>query len=58
MATFHAVLAGYEVDFAVDDSPLIECIGWAIHSTDHNEFQFDTVRAARTCSQRVTSSSR
>lgn len=34
-ATFHARIAGYEVDFAIDGSPVVvECDGWTFHGAD------------------------
>ena len=44
---FHARLAGYEVDFAVVDSPLfLECDGWSSHGLDRDQFEFDRDRNA------------
>jgi very-short-patch-repair endonuclease len=45
--TFHAVVAGYEVDFLVIDVPLIiECVGWLYHGAQREQFEFDAVRRA------------
>ena len=46
-AEFHAVIAGYEVDFWIADSPIIlECDGWSTHGLDRVQFEKDRVRDA------------
>ena len=46
-ATFHARVAGYEVDFAIDDSPIvIECDGWTYHVADPRRWEGDLDRDA------------
>lgn len=46
-ATFHARIAGSEVDFAIEGSPvLIECDGWAHHVADREQWEFDRDRDA------------
>jgi very-short-patch-repair endonuclease len=41
-ATFHAVVAGWEVDFHVDHTPVvIECDGWSTHGLDREQFERD-----------------
>jgi very-short-patch-repair endonuclease len=45
--TFHAVVAGYEVDFLVIDVPVVvECIGWLYHGAQREQFEFDAARRA------------
>jgi very-short-patch-repair endonuclease len=45
--TFHALLAGHEVDFLVLDSPIvIECDGWATHGLLREKFEHDRERDA------------
>lgn len=45
--TFHARVAGFEVDFLVTDTPVvIECDGWGVHGLNRNQFEFDRVRNA------------
>lgn len=45
--TFHAIVAGYEVDFLVTDTRLIiECVGWLYHGMQRDQFEFDAVRRA------------
>jgi very-short-patch-repair endonuclease len=40
-------VAGYEVDFLVDDTRLIiECVGWLYHGMQRDQFEFDAVRRA------------
>jgi len=44
---FHAVCAGYEVDFLVVGTMIvIECDGWAAHGADPEQFEFDRQRGA------------
>ena len=46
-ATFHARVAGYEVDFAIDGSPVVvECDGWTFHGADRDQWEFDRDRDA------------
>jgi very-short-patch-repair endonuclease len=46
-ATFHARVAGYEVDFLVEDSPIvIECDGWSFHVADRDQWEHDLERDA------------
>lgn len=46
-ATFHARVAGYEVDFAIDGSPIVvECDGWTHHVADREQWEFDRDRDA------------
>ena len=46
-ATFHARVAGYEVDFLVDGTRVvIECDGWRSHGLDRDQFEFDRRRDA------------
>lgn len=46
-ATFHPRVAGYEVDFAIEGSPVvIECDGWAHHVADRDQWEFDRDRDA------------
>ncbi|MEZ5217391.1 MAG: DUF559 domain-containing protein [Ilumatobacteraceae bacterium] len=46
-ATFHARVAGFEVDFLIDDSPIVlECEGWRVHGRDREQFEFDRARHA------------
>lgn len=46
-ATFHARIAGHEVDFAIDDSPIvIECDGWTYHVADRDRWEHDRDRDA------------
>jgi very-short-patch-repair endonuclease len=43
--TFHPRRAGFEVDFAVNDSPVVlECMGWEFHGKNKEQFEFDTDR--------------
>jgi very-short-patch-repair endonuclease len=45
--TFHAVVAGYEVDFLFDDTTVvIECDGHERHGLDRDQFEFDRLRSA------------
>jgi very-short-patch-repair endonuclease len=45
--TFHPRRAGFEVDFAVNDSPVVlECVGWEFHGRNKEQFEFDTERTA------------
>jgi very-short-patch-repair endonuclease len=45
--TFHAVVAGYEVDFLIEGTRVIvECDGWSSHGLDRDQFEFDRVRDA------------
>jgi very-short-patch-repair endonuclease len=40
--TFHAVVAGWEVDFLVDVSPVVvETDGWSSHGLDREQFERD-----------------
>ena len=42
---FHAIVAGFEVDFLVIGSNIvIECDGWGTHGLDRNQFEFDRIR--------------
>lgn len=44
---FHAIVAGYEVDFLVTGVPLVvECDGWAHHGADRDQFELDRRRDA------------
>jgi very-short-patch-repair endonuclease len=44
---FHAVVAGYEVDFLVTGTTvIIECDGWGTHGLDRDQFEFDRMRDA------------
>ena len=44
---FHAVVAGYEVDFLVVGTHIVlECDGWGSHGLDRDQFEFDRVRNA------------
>ena len=46
-AEFHPVIAGYEVDFRIIDSPIVlECDGWSTHGLDKIQFDKDRVRDA------------
>lgn len=46
-AEFHPVIAGYEVDFRILDSPLIlECDGWSTHGLERAQFERDRERDA------------
>ena len=46
-AEFHAVIAGFEVDFWISDSPIVlECDGWSTHGLDRSQFERDRVRDA------------
>jgi very-short-patch-repair endonuclease len=45
--TFHARRAGFEVDFAVNESPVVlECVGWEYHGRNKDQFEFDADRTA------------
>lgn len=45
--SFHADVAGYEVDFLVVDAPLVvECVGWLYHGAQREQFEFDAGRRA------------
>lgn len=42
---FHAVCAGYEVDFLVTGTTVVlECDGWSTHGADREQFEFDRER--------------
>ena len=44
---FHAIVAGYEVDFHFPGTPVVlECDGWETHGRNRNQFEFDRVRDA------------
>ncbi|HEX4983296.1 MAG TPA: DUF559 domain-containing protein, partial [Ilumatobacteraceae bacterium] len=44
-ATFHARLAGFEVDFLVDGTPVVlECDGWDHHGRTREQFERDRER--------------
>ena len=44
-AQFHAIVAGYEVDFHFPGTPVVlECDGWESHGRNRNQFEFDRVR--------------
>jgi very-short-patch-repair endonuclease len=44
-ATFHARVAGFEVDFLVDDSAVVlECDGWDFHSRTREQVEWHTER--------------
>lgn len=44
---FHPVIEGYEVDFRVQDTPVIlECDGWTHHGLDRRGFERDRTRDA------------
>ncbi len=46
-ATFHPIVAGYEVDFRVDDTPVvIETDGWSTHGLDREQFERDREKDA------------
>jgi very-short-patch-repair endonuclease len=46
-AEFHPIIAGFEVDFRIVDSPIVlECDGWATHGLDKAQFEKDRVRDA------------
>lgn len=46
-ATFHARIQGFEVDFHIDDSPvIIECDGWTFHVADPGAWERDLDRDA------------
>lgn len=46
-ATFHARVAGFEVDFLIDGSPIvIECDGWTHHVADRDQWEYDLDRGA------------
>ena len=46
-AEFHPIIAGYEVDFRIIDSPIIlECDGWSTHGLDRAQFEKDRTRDA------------
>ena len=46
-AEFHPVIAGYEVDFRIIDSPIVlECDGWSTHGLDKVQFERDRTRDA------------
>ncbi|MEX0848465.1 MAG: DUF559 domain-containing protein [Ilumatobacteraceae bacterium] len=45
--TFHAIAAGYEVDFLVTGTQIvIECDGHESHGLDRDQFEFDRLRGA------------
>ena len=42
---FHAIVAGYEVDFLIVGSNIvIECDGWGTHGLNRDQFEFDRLR--------------
>lgn len=42
---YHAVCAGYEVDFLVRGTKIVlECDGWSAHGADREQFEFDRER--------------
>ncbi|MDF2732265.1 MAG: hypothetical protein K0S92_896 [Desertimonas sp.] len=44
-AQFHAIVAGYEVDFHFPGTVIVlECDGWETHGRNRNQFEFDRVR--------------
>jgi very-short-patch-repair endonuclease len=44
-ATFHVRLAGFEVDFLVNDTPVVlECDGWDHHGRTRGQFEWDRER--------------
>ena len=46
-ARFHAIVAGYEVDFHFPGTPVVlECDGWETHGRNRNQFEFDRERTA------------
>ena len=46
-AEFHPIIAGYEVDFRIVNSPIIlECDGWSTHGLDRAQFEKDRTRDA------------
>ena len=46
-AQFHAIVAGYEVDFLFPGTVVVlECDGWGTHGLDRNQFEFDRQRNA------------
>lgn len=45
MMHFHAIVAGYEVDFLITGTSIvIECDGWGTHGLDRDQFEYDRVR--------------
>ena len=46
-AQFHAIVAGYEVDFHFVGTPVVlECDGWESHGRNRRQFEFDRERNA------------
>ena len=46
-ATFHAVVLGHEVDFAIVELRIVlECDGWEVHGRDREQFERDRARDA------------
>ena len=46
-ATFHAVVLGCEVDFAIVELRIVlECDGWEVHGRDREQFEWDRARDA------------
>lgn len=46
-ARFHPKVAGYEVDFLIENSIIVlECDGWETHGLDRDQFEFDRIREA------------
>lgn len=42
---FHAIVAGYEVDFLIVGSNIVvECDGWGTHGLNRDQFEFDRLR--------------
>lgn len=42
---FHAIAAGFEVDFlVVGTNIVIECDGWGSHGLNRDQFEFDRIR--------------
>jgi len=45
--TFHAIVAGYQVDFLVDGTRIVlECDGYESHGMKRDQFEFDRLRGA------------
>jgi hypothetical protein len=63
-AEFHPIIAGFEVDFRIVDSPIVlECDGWATHGLDKAQLEKDRSAtpiwrpsAASSCASRIAAS--
>ena len=56
-AQFHAVVAGYEVDFHFLGTPVVlECDGWETHGMNRRQFEFDRERNAHVTPPATSSS--